>query len=306
MTDTMRCKELGKTGVRIPELGLGMWHYHAGPEPLRRGLDTGACFIDTAESYGNEAVAAEAMADRRAAVFLATKVSKAHFRRVDLIKAAHDSLSRLRTDRIDLYQLHEPNDDIPVEETLGAMEELVDAGKVRFIGVSNFSLAQLQHARKAMRKYPIVSNQVRFNLIDRTIAADLLPYCQANGITVIAYSPLARGFQHILDCDPRGVLQEVASETGRTPVQVALNWCLCLDGVVTRPKGNSIGHVLENCGASGWHLSPEHIRRIDAAIVFRRRSGIEVLLRRYLPPGLKRGIQGLVQHLPRGLRRKFN
>jgi diketogulonate reductase-like aldo/keto reductase len=302
----MNFKELGRTGVRIPELGLGMWNYHAGPEPIRKGLDAGALFIDTAESYGNEAVAGEAMAGRRANVFLATKVSADHLRRADLLRAADDSLRRLRCDHIDLYQIHKPNDAVPVEETLGAMEELVDVGKVRFIGVSNFSLAQLRRAQQSMRKHPIVSNQVRFSLIDRTIAADLLPYCQASGVTVIAYSPLARGFRNILDCDPRGVLAQVAGETRRTPVQVALNWCLCLDGVVTIPKGNSVEHVLDNCGASGWRLSPQQLRRIDEAIVSRRRGGIESLLRQNLPPGLKRGIQQLVQHLPRGLRRKIN
>jgi diketogulonate reductase-like aldo/keto reductase len=306
MTDTMTFKELGKTGVQIPELGLGMWNFHAGPDPLRQGLDAGALFVDTAESYGNEAVAADAMGNRRKQVFLATKVSPFHFRRTDLIKAADASLKRLRTDYIDLYQLHQPNDDVPIEETLGTMEHLVDAGKVRFIGVSNFSVAQLQQAQRVMRKYPIVSNQVRFNLIDRTISADCLPYCQTNGITVIAYTPLARGFQHLLDCDPRGALSSVARATGRTPVQVALNWCLCQDGVVTIPKGNSVEHILENCGASGWRLSPEQVRQLDESVVFKRRSGIEMFLRQRTPPGLKRGIQRLVQHLPRNLRRKIN
>ncbi len=302
----MLTKELGRTGVRIPEIGLGMWSYHAGPEPLRKGLDAGALFIDVAESYGNEEVAADAIEARRAQVFLATKVSAHHLRRADLVKAADDSLKRLRTDRIDLYQIHSPNDTVPIEETLGAMEDLVDAGKVRFIGVSNFSLPQLRNAQAAMRRHAIVANQVRFNLIDRTIAADLLPYCQESGITVIAYSPLARGFRHILDCDPRGVLADIAREAGRTPVQVALNWCLCLEGVVAIPKGNSMDHILENCGASGWRLAPEQVRRIDEAIVFRRRSGLESFVRHHLPPGLKRGIQQLVHHLPRGLRRKIN
>ncbi|MGH6893978.1 MAG: aldo/keto reductase [Dongiaceae bacterium] len=306
MMDKVFSKELGRTGVRIPELGLGMWQYHAGPEPLRNGLDAGALFIDTAESYGTEAVAAEAIAGRRGEVFLATKVSATHLRRADVFNAADQSLRRLRTDRIDLYQVHEPNDEIPIEETIGALEDLVDAGKVRFIGVSNFSLAQLQRAQRAARRYPIVSNQVRLNIIDRTVALELLPYCQANDVTVIAYSPLARGFRHVLDCDPEGVLQELANATGRTPVQVALNWCLCLDGVVTIPKGNSVKHVLENCGASGWRLSAEQIGRIDASIAFRRRGVIEMLLRRYLPPGIKKGIGQVVQRLPRDLRRKFN
>jgi diketogulonate reductase-like aldo/keto reductase len=303
MTESVQQKLLGKTSVRIPELGLGMWKYHAGVEPLRHGLDAGASFIDSAELYGNEDVAGEAMAGRRADVFLATKVSAAHFRHPDVLKAADASLMRLRTDYIDLYQLHKPNDDVPIEETLGAMEELVDAGKVRFIGVSNFSLEQLQRAQRATRKHPIVTNQVRFSLIDRTITTDLLPYCQANGITVIAYSPLARGFQHIVDCDSGGVLSEIAAETEKTPVQVALNWLLCLDHVVAIPKASSVQHVLENCGASGWRLSPEQIRRIDVAIRFRRRRGFETFLRNRVPTGLRDPIKRLARVLPRPLRR---
>lgn len=301
----MLCKELGNTGVQIPEIGIGTWHYHAGPGPLRKGLDAGALFIDTAESYGTEPVVAEAIAGRRERVFLATKVSSHNFRRADVLKATDGSLRRLRTDHIDLYQLHEPNDAIPIEETLGAMEDLVDAGKVRFIGVSNFSLAQLQNAQRAMRKYPIVSNQVRYNLIDRTIDDGLLPYCQANRVTIIAYSPLARGFQHILDCDERNVLGKLAGMTGRTPVQVALNWCVCQPGMVAIPKGNSEEHVLENCGASGWRLHPEQVREIDQAIVFRHRSGLEIFLRRHLPPAGKEALQRLVRLAPRALRRRI-
>jgi len=233
----MFVKELGATAAQIPEIGLGSWGYAAGPEPLRRGLDAGACFIDTAESYGTEPVVAAAIAGRRDRVFLATKVSPQHFRRTDLLAALDGSLRRLRTDYIDLYQLHRPNGTVPLGETLGAMEEAVDAGKVRFIGVSNFSLAQLQQAQATMRRHPIVSNQVRYNLIDRAIGDDLLPYCQSHRVTVIAYSPLARGFQHIADCDRDGVLTRLAGATGRTAVQVALNWCVAQPGVVAIPKG---------------------------------------------------------------------
>lgn len=302
----MLFKELGNTRVRIPEVGIGTWKYHAGPEPLRRGMDRGALFIDTAESYGTEPVVAEALVGRRDEVFLATKISPSHFRRADVLKAADESLRRLRTDYIDLYQLHEPSARIPLEETLDAAEELVDSGKVRFVGVSNFSVAQLRRAQKAMRKHPIVSNQVRFNLIDRTISDDLLPFCQANGVTVIAYSPLARGLHYLLDCDPRGVLMELAKINNRTPLQTALNWCLCQDRVVVIPKGNSAEHMLENCGASDWRLSPEHISRLDEAIVFGRRGWVDTLVRRCLPPGLKRGLKDFARHLPPSLRRKIN
>lgn len=302
----MRFKQLGRTGVELPEIGLGTWTYHAGPEPLRAGLQAGARFIDTAEAYGTEAVVGKAIRGQRARVFLATKVAANHFRRADLLTAANRSLRLLGTDYIDLYQLHEPNDAIPVEETLGAMEELVDAGKVRFIGVSNFTVAQLQRAERAMSRHSIVANQVRYNLADRTIEGELLEYCAARRITIIAYSPLARGLPYLYDSDPAGVLQEIARACGKTPAQVALNWCLSREPVVVIPKGNSVGHVIENCAASGWRLSTEDLWRLDTQFVSRRRHAMEVMLRRVLPRGAKRTIHHAVQWLPAGLRRRFN
>jgi len=212
----------------------------------------------------------------------------------------------LRVERIDLYQLHRPNDRVPIEETLAAMEELVDAGKVRFIGVSNFSVARLERAGKATRKYPIVSNQVRYNLVDRTIEADLLSYCQAHGITIIAYSPLARDFRNVLDCDPHGALAEVARLTGKTAAQVAINWCLCKDGVVAIPRANSTAHVVENCGASTWRLTAEQVQFLDRSIRWRRRGLTEAFLRSALPSPVRRSLGNAVRMLPRGLRRRFN
>jgi diketogulonate reductase-like aldo/keto reductase len=302
----MRLKELGKTGVLLPEIGLGTWRYYAGPEPLWRGLDAGALFIDTAESYGTEPVVAEAIRTQRDRVFLATKVSPRHFRRRDLLAAADASLRRLGTDYLDLYQLHEPNEAVSLEETLGAMEELADAGKVRFIGVSNFSVSLLHQAQHALRKHPIVSNQERYNLADRTIELEVLPYCEGNHITVIAYSPLARGLSHLLDCDPRGVLNEIARLVCKTPAQVALNWCLSRSPVVAIPKSNSTEHFLENCGASGWRLDADQVRRLDKGIGFRQRGRVEAFLRRRLPPVLKHGLQHAVQSLPRACRRRIN
>ena len=222
-----------------------------------------------------------------------------------MLEAADGSLKRLGIEWIDLYQLHMPNDKVPIEETLAAMEQLVDAGKVRFIGVSNFSVAQLERARNATRKYRIVSNQVRYNVVDRTIEADLLKYCQANGITIIAYSPLARDFQSILDCDPDCALAEVARRTGKTIAQVAINWCLCKDGVVAIPRGNSTAHVVENCGASSWRLTAEQLQFLDRSIRWRRRGPMETFIRSMLPPPMKRALGILVQMLPRGLRRRF-
>jgi diketogulonate reductase-like aldo/keto reductase len=301
---TIQCKELGRTHLRIPELGLGTWGFHAGPDVLRAGLEAGVRFIDTAESYGTESVVGAAIAHQRDGVFLATKVSPQNFRRADLIKAADASLQRLGTDHIDLYQLHQPNDSVPIGETIAALEELIDVGKVRFLGVSNFSVAQMCLAQRALRKHPLVSNQVRFSLVDRTITTDILPWCKNNGVTVIAYSPLAREFQRIRDGDPHGVLATIARETGCTPAQIALNWCLSHDQVVAIPKSNSLAHVRENCGASGWRLSAEQFRRLDESILFRRRGALDRLVRRYTPRGLIGLFKTGVRFLPQGIRRR--
>lgn len=302
----MNYKTLGQSGVSLPEVGLGTWNYQGGPEPLRRGLEAGALFVDTAESYGSEPVIAEAIRGRREHVLLATKVSRDHLSRAEVLAAADGSLRRLETDYIDLYQIHEPNERIPLEETLGAMEELVDAGKVRFIGVSNFSASQLRRAQRAMRKHPIVSNQVRYNLADRTIEPELLPACNAAGVTVIAYSPLGREVQRLQDCDPQGLLNTVARETGKTPCQVALNWCLCHTGVVVIPKGNTVAHILENCAASGWRLTAEQMARLDRGIRFRQRRPFEMALRRLVPGSLGPFLKRCVRKLPAGMRRRLN
>src|SRR2546426_10929559 len=180
----MNRKELGQTQITLPEVGLGTWNYAGGVAPLRKGLELGALLIDTAESYGSEDVVGQAVKGVRDRVFIATKVSPSHFKYADVLKAADRSLQRLGVERIDLYQLHYPNYFVPIAETLGAMEKLVEAGKVGFIGVSNFSLSQLKKAQKSMQKNRIVSIQVRYNLVDRTIEPSLLPYCQTNGVTV--------------------------------------------------------------------------------------------------------------------------
>jgi diketogulonate reductase-like aldo/keto reductase len=275
----MWTKELGRTGVRIPEIGFGTWNYSGGAGPIRKAFDLGACLIDTAEYYGNEDLVGEAIRGIRDRVFLATKVSPDHFSRSALLRSADESLRRLRIDSIDLYQLHWPSRTVPIEETMEAMEELVDRGKVRFIGVSNFSLRQLKRAQAAQRRHRIVSNQMRYNLIDRSIEQQLLAHCRADGISVIAYSPLARGIPNILARDPRGVLRQIAGVTGKTPAQVALNWCVSQDGVIAIPKANAVERVEENCRASGWRLSSEHLRMLREGIRFERRGPLEAALR---------------------------
>lgn len=154
----MQQRELGATGVMVPEVGLGTWRYKGGPAPLSRGLDLGATLIDTAEIYGTEGVVGEAIRGRREQVFLATKVSGRHLRYDQVIKAANESLKRLGTDVIDLYQVHWPDRKVPIAETMRALEELAEAGKVRYIGVSNFSVREVEQAQAALKKARIVAN----------------------------------------------------------------------------------------------------------------------------------------------------
>lgn len=265
----MEHKELGATGVKLPEIGLGTWRYGGGLEPLRRGISLGAFLIDTAEMYGTEEIVGEAVRGQREKVFIATKVSGNHLRYNETLRAAEASLKRLRTDYIDIYQIHWPDPAVPIAETMGAMETLVDQGKVKYIGVSNFYLRDLQQAQRSMAKYRIVSNQVKYNLFQRGIEEDTLPYCQHNHITVIAYSPLGKGE---LTSKPllrhrrsMSMLQKVARETGKTMAQVALNWCLSKPNVIAIPKTDRVERVIENCQASGWRLSQQQMEELNRA-----------------------------------------
>lgn len=303
MNDT---KVLGRTGIRIPVIGLGAWDYHAGPGPLRRGLEAGALFVDTAESYGTEATVGQAIQGIRDRVFVATKVSPQNFRPADLKRSVDRSLLHLGVDAIDLMQLHQPNPDIPIAETMGALSECVDAGKVRYVGVSNFAVPQLEEALRAAGRNPIVSNQVRYSLIDRTIEQDILPFCRANGITVIAYSPLGRMFQRILDCDPGGCISQIAARTSKSPAQVVLNWCISQEGVVAIPKGNSEAHILDNCAAAGWRLSAEDVELLNTKIQFRRRGRLDQLVRRYMPASMRNLAVQALGLMPRGIRRRMS
>jgi diketogulonate reductase-like aldo/keto reductase len=270
-------KKLADSNLRIPEIGLGTWEYRGGVEPLQKGLSLGACLIDTAEIYGTEEIVGRAIAGQRDEVFLATKVSPDHFSYQAVITAADNSLKRLGTDCIDLYQLHWPNPNIPIDETMAAMDKLVSTGKVRFIGVSNFSLAQLKEAQ-AVTENKIVSNQVRYNLVDRRIEHELLPYCQKHNVTIIAYSPLAHSMSNLRTKLGGHALEEVARDAGKTEAQVALNWCISRDKVIAIPKSNSSEHTAENCRASGWRLTPYQIDLLEDAT------------RRAIPNGLARRV----------------
>jgi diketogulonate reductase-like aldo/keto reductase len=278
----MRYRQLGDTTTRVPEIGFGTWEYHGGVKPLRKAIFLGATLIDTAESYGTEEVVGAAIKGVRQQVVLATKVSPKNFRPADVIAAAERSLKRLQTDYIDLYQLHWPNYTVPLEETLSAMEKLADEGKIRFIGVSRFFIPDLKRAQRAVHSHKIVANQVRYSVIERTGDPELLDYCEKQQITVIAFSPLGQNFSYVRANDQRDVVGQIAAETGKTRVQVALNWCITRTGVTAVVKANSTEHVVEDCGASGWKLAPEHVQLLNEQIRFRQPSRLEMMFRRFV------------------------
>ena len=188
---------------------------------------------------------ARAVEGVRNKVFIATKVSPENLSYDDVIRSAERSLHRLKTDYIDLYQIHWPNPKIPVSETMHAMEQLVTEGKIRFIGVSNFSLKELKEEEKYLPKHPIVSTQTEYNLFDRTIENDILPYCEQKGILTIAYSPLDQG--RIASGDDKiKRLKVIADKYNKTIAQIALNWLIAHPTVITIPKATNPNHIKEN------------------------------------------------------------
>ena len=255
-------------GERVPALGLGTWNMgddaarrHDELAALRRGLDLGATLIDTAEMYGDgraEELVADAIAGRRDETFIVSKVYPHNATRRGLPLACERSLQRLRTDRIDLYLLHWRGN-VPLAETLTALQELQRAGKIRHYGVSNLDLADLREWLALPGGDSVQTDQVLYNLSRRGIEWDLLPWLRERRIPVMAYSPLeqARLFGH-------HPLAALARDLGATPAQVALAWLLRHDDVIVIPKSSSPARVAENIGALDFTLSPEHLAALDA------------------------------------------
>ena len=271
----MDTKPLGKSGVRAPEVGFGTWKFSGNAAVLHRAIELGAFLIDTAESYRTEERVGKAIAGRRDDVLVATKVSPEHLRYADVITACDRSLKRLGIDTIDLYQLHAPSARILIEETMRAMADLVAAGKVRHVGVSNFSVNEMKAAEAALGEDLVVENQIKYSLFDHEFADSIIPYCEERGIAVLAYSSLEQGTfvremkrnKHLAN-----VMGEVCAETGKTPAQVLLNWTLDSPVVVTIPKTNTLARVDENCGGAGWRLTADQRQALTEAAAARRSS----------------------------------
>jgi diketogulonate reductase-like aldo/keto reductase len=259
-------RPFGATGARVAVIGQGTWGMGEGRLPaaeearaLRLGLDLGLTHIDTAEMYGDgqaERIVGEAVAGRRREAFIATKVLPGNASYEGTVRACERSLRRLRTDHVDLYLLHWWSGRHPIEETMRAMETLVERGLVRFVGVSNFDVAQMKAAGSALERARLACNQVLYHLRDRGIERGVLPYCERHRIAVVGYTPLARGgFM-------RGAVAEIARRRGVTPRQVALNFLTRRASLFTIPKAARPEHVRENAAALGFTLRPEELRAI--------------------------------------------
>ncbi len=260
-------------GRKLPALGQGSWKMGEDPRrrqgevaALRAGLDEGLTMIDTAEMYaegGAEEVVGEAMAGRRDEVFLISKVYPHNASRTKLPQALARSLKRLKTDVLDCYLLHWRGS-VPLSDTVEAMLRMQEAGHIRSWGVSNLDLDDMEELGRA----DCATNQVLLNLGERGPEFDLLPWMQARGMPLMAYSPLGQGplLRH-------AALAEVAGRHGATPAQIALAWCIARPGVVAIPKTGNAARAKENAGALRLSLTAEDHATLDAA---------------FPPPGRKR------------------
>jgi len=296
---------LGRGGPKVSAIGIGMWQ--AGGTSwgddvkdsdclaaMERAAELGVNLFDTAEVYGDghseEVVGKGIRSLGRERVCIATKVAGYHLDPADVEKACRGSLRRLGVREIDLYQIHWPSvwEQVPLRDTMKALEGLQRAGKIRHIGVSNFATRDLEEARAHLSRTDIVSNQVRYNLLQRAIEADVLPYCAREGIGILAWSPLGKGVlagrynvrkrpsdRVRADEDlfkPKNLraaapliraLRSVGNAHGKTPAQVALAWLRMQGNVVPIPGVKRPAQAEDHVGAAGWSLTRSELRRLD-------------------------------------------
>lgn len=263
----MKTTPLGRTGIHLPILALGTWNIRdpaAMRETIWAAVDLGVYHIDTAELYpGAEEIVGEAIRGIRERVFLTTKVDPRHATYRGTLAACEGSLRRLKTSFIDLYLLHWLERDTPLEETLRAFQTLIEQGKIRFAGVSNFGVRELRRAQALFQPYSLVNNQVEYNLTHRRIERDLLPYCREVGITVSGYSPFWEGRIPRRSPRWRGI-ERIAARYGRSPFQIVLNFLARRGEVILIFKTENIEHLRENIAALEFDLDPEDVAWIEA------------------------------------------
>lgn len=323
----MEFRELGRSGIKASVIGLGTWQWGSREwgwgrlygksdvfDAFQKALEVGVNFIDTAEIYGggkSEELVGEAIHGHREQVLIATKVWPMNLIYSRVLKAVERSSRRLGVDVIDLYQIHWPNPIVPIRSTMKAMKKLVQDGKVRCVGVSNFSLKRLKTAQEAFAPLELATNQVKYNLLDRRIEANLLPYATSEKISIIAYSPLAQGLltgKYDSNNRPTSLIQkinfrfssrnltqvaevirilsEIGKVHGKTPSQVALNWLIRKENVVAIPGVKRTDNVNDNAGATDWRITDDEVEKLEnvaANVRFDRLSGLPNLLRALTP-----------------------
>ncbi len=255
------------SGKEIPTLGQGTWRMgekasqkEAEIAALQLGIDLGMTLIDTAEMYGEggaEKIVAEAISGRREEVYLVSKFYPYNASYDGLIQACDRSLSRLKTDYLNLYLLHWRGS-IPLSETLKGLQHLKQAGKILDYGVSNFDTDDMEEAISLPGGKEIVTNQVLYNLMRRGIEWDLLPWCREHQIPIMAYSPVEQ--RAFVD---NSQLSNIATKYNATTTQIALSWLLHQDNVISIPKATNPQHIEENRAAIDLKLTAEDLQELD-------------------------------------------
>jgi diketogulonate reductase-like aldo/keto reductase len=270
-------------GTPVPALGQGTWHMGESARlkqqevaALKLGIELGVTLIDTAEMYGNggaEEVVAEAIDGRRDALFIVSKVYPHNASRTGTAAACERSLRRMRIDCIDLYLLHWPGNH-PLSETVDAFEALRAAGKIRYWGVSNFDTGEMGRVWKLPAGGACATDQVLYHPDSRGIEFDLLPWCDAHKMPIMAYSPVGQGGRLLRS----KALAAVAQRHGATPGQIAIAWSLRSGRVISIPKATDPAHVRENAAAGEIALTAEDLAEIDAAHPPpRKKQGLDIL-----------------------------
>ena len=278
----METVRFGRSKARISRMGIGTYYdfkwiipakalgirsgFDRKADAIKTAIECGINLIDTAEIYESEPIVAKAIEGiDREKLFIATKVFPTHYSYKGVIKACENSLKRLNTEYIDLYQLHASWRPGKVKEALRAMEYLADEGKIRHIGISNFDIGQTKEAAASLRKYELASTQMNFNVAHRSIEKDIIGYCKENGIAVLAYYPLAHGILAKGTQEAESLMRTVEKNHGKKSMpQIALNWFISkYDFVFPIPRASNPEHVKDNAGSVGWKMNNDEIAMLE-------------------------------------------
>lgn len=261
-------------GTTLPAIGQGTWYMGEKKSSraeevraLRSGIDQGMTVIDTAEMYaegGAEEVTGEAISGCRDDVFLVSKVYPHHADRKQMVNACERSLSRLGTDRLDLYLLHWRGG-VPLEETVQAMEQLKQSGKILRWGVSNLDTQDMEELWNISGGKHCMVNQVLYHAASRGIEHDLLPWMRERHVPVMAYCPLAQGGRLRAELLEHSVIREIAHDRGISTSQIALSWVIRDGDVLAIPKAVQLDHVADNAAAMDVILTDDELTRLNEA-----------------------------------------